>query len=397
MRRAILLPALIPAILGAQASSPQSFALPNGMKVLLFEDHSLPLMRGELRLALPPPPQDSEAWLRPLAFRMLEAGGSGTRSAAAFAQATDAIGLDLRMEPEAGAARWTLVARSQDQEAALSLLADRVTRPAFDPLTLEPERGQAWSELAGDALPSAKLRFSRSLAALPVPDDQMLGAVTAHALHAWHRARFAPARATLVLWGDLDLPQARQLAILSFGAWTAQAVPAPAKASGDAQTGPFLAALPGEAPRVSLGLVEDGADAALRRYLRPWAEAQLRASGLTIEDGENGALVLSASAALGTPAEALRARLAAALDGLPSLFTNRDLTDLGTQVSARARLRGLHPAALVAETAEGAQAPADAAMAKAALARWCAPANRRLFASGDPGALQGLQISTPKR
>ena len=404
MRRAIriLVPALVQAALGAQTAPSQAFALPNGLKVVLFEDHSLPLLRGELRLALPPPAQDPDAWLRPLGFHMLEAGGSGARSVGAFAQAADAIGLDLSVAPGASEARWAFTARSQDQETALALLADRVTRPAFDPLSLESARSQAWSELSGaEALAAVKLRFARSLAALPEPEEQALGSVTSSALAAWHRARFTPARATLVLWGDLDLAQARQLALLSLGAWTGGPASA-SKPSAAAESGPFLAALPGEAPSVSLGLVEDGTEAAGRSYLRGWVEAQLRAAGLTVEPSEARALVASASAPLGTPAESLRARLAAALDALPAAFTERDFSLIAAQTADRARLLGLHPAALVTEAAGGPEAPADAAAAKALLGRWCAASNRRMLASGDPGALQGLQsaqasTATPKR
>ena len=96
MKRVPALLLLAPALLAAQ-TAPVAFTLPNGLKVALFENHSLPLVRGELRLDLPRPAEDGEAWLRPLGFRMLATGGSGTRSAAAFALSADAIGLDLHL------------------------------------------------------------------------------------------------------------------------------------------------------------------------------------------------------------------------------------------------------------------------------------------------------------
>ena len=398
----LLVPALLQAQQGAQQTTPLRFTLPNGMKVALFEDHSLPLLRGELRLALPPPAEDAQAWLRPLGFRMLEAGGSGSRSAAAFAQAADAIGLDLRLTQAPDAAEWTFAARSQDQETALALLADRLARPGFDPLALEPARSQAWNELANaDTLAGARLRFARSLLGWPEPDEQILGAVDPALLSDWHRRLFLPQRATLVLWGDLDLAQARQLAMLALGAWTDQAPPkAPTTAPRGTEHGPFLASLPGEAPSVSLGLVADGTDAAARRALREWAVAQLRAGGLAVEDADEGeALVVSASAPLGVSIETLRARLAAALDALPGAFTARDFAAIQVQTANRARLRGLHPGALVADAARDPGAAMDFTTAQAALTRWFGIPNRRLFASGDPGALQGLQAPTvtPKR
>lgn len=397
----LLAAAATAAPLPAQAPEPQArpasaFTLPNGLKVLFYEDHSLPLLRGELRVDLPPPPQDGEAWLRPLGFHMLAAGGSGARSAAAFALASDAIGLELRLATGPDAALWTFATRSQDQETAFGLLADRVARPAFDPLALEPARAAAWSELSeSDAQLRAQLRFARSLAALPEPDERALGAVDSAALLAWHRRLFRPDRATLALWGDLDGAQARQVALLALGAWTAQPQPAAGAPPSAPEPGPFLAALPGEAPSVALGLVEDGRDRAQRRFLRPWVASQLRAAGIALDGGD--ALVLRADAPLGTPAETLRARLAAALDALPAAFGATDLAALNTSAATGLVVMRLHPAALLARASEPAEAPADLAAAKAVLQIWLGPANRRAFTSGDPGSLQELQISTPKR
>jgi predicted Zn-dependent peptidase len=386
---------LLPALLSANPA-PTTFTLPNGLKVVLFEDHSLPLLRGELRLDLPAPAEDSQAWLRPLGFQMLIAGGSGARNATAFSLGADAIGLELRLSFGPDAALWSFSTRSQDQEAAFGLLADRVTRPAFDPLALEPARLAAWSDLSeSDALARARLRFARASSALPEPDERALGSVDATALAAWHRRLFRPDRATLVLWGDLDASQARQLALLSFGAWTAMAEPASGTAPSAPEPGPFLAALPGEAPAVAIGLVEDGGDRAQRRFLRPWIATQLKAAGIALEEGD--ALSLRADAPLGTSAESLRARLAAALDALPASFTAADLAALRAQAATEKGLLSLHPEALLAQVAMPAEAPMDLAAAKALLGRWCAPSNRRLFASSDPGSLQELQTSTPKR
>lgn len=401
-RVAILIPALLAAPLAAQ----QAFTLPNGMQVRLFEDHSLPLVQGELRLALPPAREDGEAWLRPFGFRLLAEGGSGSRAAAAFALAADAIGLDLRLARGPVEATWTFATRAQDQEAALGLLADRVTRPVFDPLALEPARLQAWNELSNaDALARARLRFERSLEALPLPGERDLASVDPARLAAWHRRLFRPDRATLVLWGDLDLAQARQLALLSFGAWPVGS-PSDSIAKPDApEPGPFLAALPGEAPVVSIGLVADGADLPQRRFLWGWMKAQLQAAGLQPSRAEgDGAVTLRATGPLGTAAETLHARLAGALDALPTAFTAASFAALKAQTTQEAALAGLHPSLRIHTADASAQAPADLPneleAAKAVLTRWCAESNRRLFASGDPGALSGLQASatvTPKR
>lgn len=395
MKQPLTMPLLLaPALVAAPLPAPATFVLPNGLKVTLYEDHSLPLVRGALRLELPRPAEDGEAWMRPFGFRMLAAGGSGIRSAGAFSLGSDAIGLDLRLTYGPDAATWTFAVRSQDQETALSLLTDRVARPAFDPLSLEPARVAAWSDITeSDA--RARVRFSRSLSALPEPDERTLGTVDAAKLAIWHRRHFRPERATLVLWGDLDAAQARQLTLLSFGAWTAQPQPAAGAVTLASEPGPFLAVLPGEAPSAAMGLVEDGLDRAERRFLRPWIATQLKAAGISLEEGD--ALILHAEAPLGTPTETLRARLAAALDAMPGTFNAAALDARRAQDTALKALMKLHPGTLLSNTTEPAETPKDLAAAKAVLDRWCAPSNRRFYASGDPGSLQALQTSTPKR
>ncbi|HEU4952639.1 MAG TPA: insulinase family protein [Holophagaceae bacterium] len=393
-RAVVQAPVQIPA-----SARPQTFTLPNGLEVALFEDHSLPLVKGELRVALPPPAQDPEAWLRPLGLGLMALGGSGSRSAAAFAQSADALGLQLPASLGPRSVTWRFTTRTQDQGTALDLLADRVARPAFDPLALEPARLEAWSEVGeAQALPLARLRFERSLAALPLPGERQLASLDPTALAAWHRARFRPEGARLALWGDLDLAQARQLALLAFGAWTAGAAPAPAASPAQApEPGPFLAALPGEASEVRIGLVEDGTDAALRRYLEPWVRAQLEAAGLrSPAPGPGAPLVVSADAPLGTPAAPTKARLEAALEALPATFGDRDLATLARHAATARVLLGLHPGDQLADALAPAAPPPDLETARAALRRWLGPANRRLFASGDPGALAGLQAPEPK-
>lgn len=395
MKKLPLILGMVPGLLWGQ-QTPASFTLPNGLQVQLFEDHSLPLVRGRLMVALPPPNQDGEAWLRPLGFRMLAAGGSGTRSAAAFALSSDALGLDLPLFQSSTSAIWTFATRTQDQESAFALLADRVTRPSFDPLALEPARLVAWTELSeSDLLSRARLRFQRSLFGLPEPEERGLATVDIHTLSAWHHRLFRPDRTRLVLWGDLSPSQARQLAMLSLGAWSAQPAPAPVAAPEPAEVGPFFAILPGEAPSLSMGLASQGEDSALRRFLRPWVLAQLQAAGIRVSNEEP--LTLQSDAILGTPIASLQARLSAALDLLPASFTARDLESLTAQTATERSLMGLHPGALLDEALEPMAAPESVGAARTVLERWCAPGNRRILASGDPGSLQSAQTETPKR
>jgi hypothetical protein len=167
--------ALLPlvAMLSLQAqTAAQRFTLPNGLLVVLLEDHDRPLLRARLHLRL-----DAGEAPSALILAALEGADAGRMKPDAFEQALEGAGLRLHRTVEPGGLAWRLTARSRDQDRALGLAADRVTRPVFP-------------------------------AGTPVE------------VRAWRARVLRPERAVLVLQGDLGLDQARRLALLHLGTWT---------------------------------------------------------------------------------------------------------------------------------------------------------------------------------
>jgi len=124
-----------------QASVPQTFVLPSGLSCVLLENHERPLIRMVIadRWEASELPRGKEGLGGFLALAMA-AGGAGPHTRAGFHQAVDGLGMDYRFQAAMGAYRWTVVADSRSQEAAMELLTDAVARSAFDGPLVEGER-----------------------------------------------------------------------------------------------------------------------------------------------------------------------------------------------------------------------------------------------------------------
>ncbi len=266
------LAALAAFILTAQGQAlpsirPQTFSLPNGLRVVLLEDHERPLVRARLQL-----PLDSEAATRPglapLALRVLGHSDAAAFRMEDFEQLLAGAGIELTSAIRSDGLSWSLLARSRDQDLALGLLADRAFRSVVDPSTLEAERLACWRETERlDASPRTKLRqLLEPDSTLRAPTLDGLTAITYEDLLAFYARTLRPDRAVLVLQGDLGQEQAKRLVFLSFGTWTVhpqppvKAAPAPLPATTPAATPPAATppANPPEAQRIQVAAAGAG-------------------------------------------------------------------------------------------------------------------------------------------
>lgn len=353
-----------------QAQAPprtQAFSLPNGLRVLLLEDHERPLIRARLHLLLDRASGALRPGLGPLALRMLEHSDAGNLEAGDFHQVLAGAGIELAPSLRADGLAWDLVARSRDQDLALGMLADRVLRPIFDPSILEAQRLACWREVERAGASSAPLKLHLA----PEPDWTLqaptldgLAAITYEDLLAFHARMSRPDRAVLLLHGDLGREQARRLVFQTFGTWalSAPVAPAPVPAAPGPEAGALLALLlPGDPALLPVRFQMEGP--------RPVA---------TLEVGTSGPA--TAASVMLERLQALRRRG----------FTESDLNRARAAWSAGRALVALHPEALLdqalAEARESAATPArmEALTIEALngeLQRWLDPARLQ------PGAL----------
>ncbi|WP_275975710.1 M16 family metallopeptidase [Geothrix terrae] len=224
---------------------PQTFSLPNGMRVVLLEDHERPLVRARLNVLLSRDLETVHPGLAALALRVLGHSDAGAFGVDEFEQLLAGAGIELVPALRADGLSWNLLARSRDQDLALGLLADRAFRSVATSLTLETDRLASWRETERlEASPRAKLRLLLEPDwTLQAPTLDHLSAINHPDLLAFYARALRPDRAVLILQGDLGLEQAKRLVLLSFGTWTVQAPPpvpataqATAKTTADAQT-----------------------------------------------------------------------------------------------------------------------------------------------------------------
>jgi len=226
--------------------APQRYVMKNGMTVMVLSRPGLPLV--QMQLQLPAGSVADPAGKEGLASltATLLARGTIRRDADAFAEQVEFLGGSL----DAGAAleRSTVGGEfaARDFEVGLGLMAEMVREPAFRQEEFDRERGLALAgiEAAMDEPPAlAGMAFARWLWGThpygrPAGGTTTsVGALTRADVVAFHRGRYVPGGAVLIVSGDVGLPRARKAIETAFGAWRgappkAEAIAAPTPIKG---------------------------------------------------------------------------------------------------------------------------------------------------------------------
>lgn len=386
----------------------QTFTLPGGLACILVENHERPLIRMELfcpwdRAELPAGKEGIGGFLA----EVMAAGGAGPYTRTAFLRELDSLGMTFRFEPAVGAYRWSLAADSRSQETAMELLADAVARPSFDGPLVELVRQNALKRAA--ALPprdQAAARFGWELehpAVLAPPGPTPYQKIEFQDLLDFRRRVIRPEGAVLVLCGDLNLVQARQLVLMHLGIWGSPAqapvkgvAPRPAPPAARPRLRAVLDPGPGAelwagAPRPA-GARDPAAEALLPVLLARAVSGWFGEGGTRVElaAGGPGPLVLRARVPQGDR-DRLVPGFTAALAALAARgFTAEDLARARLQWQAERAALPLHPEPMARELAGGRLDPALAAAVdrlepgpvNAALRAWLDPARLRYLLLG---------------
>ena len=202
----------------------QEFRLPNGLRVLLAENHERPLVRLELRTAWDPAeePRGKEG-LGGVLAEMLKSSRAGNLTREAFQRFLEdrALRFSFSMQPRGLA--WSVLSDSQGQEAAFESLAMAATRPEFDGTVLEARR-QSYIKAFKERTPRirAEDRFRHRIgdpSKSMLPEEVSLNRIEFQDLLMLSRRILRPEKSIMVIQGDMNLPQAKQLAMLHLGAW----------------------------------------------------------------------------------------------------------------------------------------------------------------------------------
>lgn len=156
---------------------------------------------------------------------------TGTRrlDAAAFAEETERLGIDVGSESGWDSARAGFSALGEHLEAGLALLAEMVRTPRLDPREFERLKAERLNEILQARADPGRLAdesFIRELYAEGVPYGrpagglpEMIERLTVDDARSFHATRYAPDRAHLVLAGAFDSEAAFAAIERSLGGW----------------------------------------------------------------------------------------------------------------------------------------------------------------------------------
>jgi zinc protease len=210
--------------------APKTFALKNGLKVYLVEEHTLPVISASLvDLAGSEENPADKPGLAAFAARMLSEG-TNTRSSVELADDAESIGAQLMTNATMDKAGATIGVLSNNTDAAFVLLSDVSLHPAFKAEEVERVRKQrlvairqeadqpvatalrvGWKTLYGDS----------PYAYRDIGTTASVKTITGEELQQFWSEHYAPGNAALFLAGDVTEAEARRLAENNFGGWTA--------------------------------------------------------------------------------------------------------------------------------------------------------------------------------
>ena len=207
--------------------------LPNGLGVWLVPLADRELVSVHLLTDAGAAAEDeAQAGVAALTAQLLVTGTRGL-DAAAFAEATEQLGIEVGSESSWDSARAAFVALGSHLDAGLELLADMVTAPRLD----EGEFDRLKAERLNDILQAraepgrlADERFLGEVFADGVPYGRLsagrpetVEGLTVESARDFHASRYAPGVANVVIAGGFDPDDALATVERHLGGWTGEA------------------------------------------------------------------------------------------------------------------------------------------------------------------------------
>ena len=214
----------------ASSAPPVEFTLPNGLRLLVRERHTSPLVALELwvRAGAREESQDQIGAAHFLEHTLFK--GTRTRGVGGVDLAIESLGATLNAATAPDYARYYTTVGSDSTAAALQILADVVRNATLPNPEVERERQVMRDELALRDSDAGSLLVDKLYAAAfpahpygrpPGGTIPEIRARTRDSLAEFYRRTYTPKRCTLVFVGDVKPEQAREMAEQAFGDWTA--------------------------------------------------------------------------------------------------------------------------------------------------------------------------------
>ena len=202
---------------------PVIFTLPNGMTVLVVENHKLPKVSATFNIDAGPVLEGKKAGLLEIMGQML---GEGTTNMTKdkFDEAVDIIGANVNLYSAGGSAS----ALTRYFDKAFTLMADGLKNPSFPAasfdklksLTITGLKTNEKSAPAVAARVNKALSFGKQTALGEFTTEESVKGLTLNDVKEAYKNYITPSRSYLTFVGDITPEAAKALAIKAFGTWT---------------------------------------------------------------------------------------------------------------------------------------------------------------------------------
>jgi zinc protease len=212
----------------------QSFTLPNGMQLLLLEDHELPLVNGTVLVrtgsAFDPP---EKAGLAAFALQAMLQGGTAAKPGEELVRQFQDFGAELTGEVSPNLLSMSFSGLKDNGELVIDALKDGLTAPEFPQDRIDRLKAHLHNVIAhrNDAGPAI---LQREFVSMVFGKHSPYGAQVEHVnldrinrgdLVSFHQRYFFPKNVTLALAGDFDAALMKQRLEVLFGEWKSEQPP----------------------------------------------------------------------------------------------------------------------------------------------------------------------------
>ncbi|GJM28517.1 MAG: hypothetical protein DHS20C17_11520 [Cyclobacteriaceae bacterium] len=211
-----------------QLGKPETFTLPNGLKVFVVENHKLPRVAFSLVLDLDPIVEGDKAGYISTAGQLMSRG-TESRSKAQIDEEVDQIGGSL----STSASGVYASSLTKHTDKLLDLMADVTLRPSFPEAELEKIKKETISGLQAnkddpEAIASnvrGVLRYGKNHPYGEIITEETVNKISIDDCIGYYNQFFKPNVAYLAIVGDINQDKARSLVEEYFGSWESGDVP----------------------------------------------------------------------------------------------------------------------------------------------------------------------------
>ena len=201
---------------------PVTFVMPNGMTVMIVENHKLGKVRANLSIDAGPITEGKKSGALDLMGGMLGEGTTNMNKEA-FDKAVDIIGADVSLYSAGGSAS----ALTRHFEKAFMLMADGLKNPAFPQdafykLKSQTLTGLKTNEKSASAISSrvwSALAYGKNTAQGEFTSEETVKGITLDDVKASYKKYITPSRSYLTFVGDITPAAAKAIATKAFGNW----------------------------------------------------------------------------------------------------------------------------------------------------------------------------------